>query len=192
LFFEAADIVVDSFPMPSVTSLLEGGSHGAPLVALCEHGSDAATWCSDAPGLDPVMVRCPDLESYRHALDDLVGDAARRCALGQRTVASIRGSHIGSAWVEHIESLYARLGALADKPQPPVGGDQPQQGVVDEVTVTMLDQGDSLDLQVYAHRDSLPLDGFMLRRLARHPALLARACASRLLRRHRRRNLSSG
>ena len=55
LFYQAADVYVDSFPVPSITSLLEAGAFGVPVVTRCSHSTRAATLCADAPGLREVL-----------------------------------------------------------------------------------------------------------------------------------------
>ena len=71
-FYEAADIYVDSYPFSSITSMLEAGSYGLPVVTCCPYQGDSRVLGSGAPGLSDVMVRTSNPVQYRVALNRLI------------------------------------------------------------------------------------------------------------------------
>jgi Glycosyl transferases group 1 len=86
IFYQAADIYVDSFPFVSITSLLEAGSFGVPLVTRYPYTSDAcATLGADMPGLSGNLIRVSTLEEYTTSLSRLIEDDDYRLSLGEAT-----------------------------------------------------------------------------------------------------------
>lgn len=108
LYFEAADIYLDPFPVGSLTSALEAGLYGAPVVCYCPFIREAAVLSPDSPGVSSEMVRCFDLEKYRRTLGDLIVDEARRTSIGKRMQVSVSASHIGVNWFGFVEDAYAQ------------------------------------------------------------------------------------
>jgi hypothetical protein len=108
LFFQAADIYVDSFPIVSITSLLEAGSWGLPLVSYAPYGSASAILRSDAPGLDDRVLYVDDPETYARTLLKLSRDGGYRERLGEETGREIRRLHTGYGWLAGLEAVYAR------------------------------------------------------------------------------------
>lgn len=186
LFFQAADVYLDAYPMPSVTSLLEAGRYGTPLVTRCAPSGLAAVWGADAPGLDRCLVRAPVLADYTAALTRLVTDPAWREALGTATEREIRRCHVGSNWAAVLERLYAAIAELeARRPYapPPV---QRARSELDLITPNLLHHGVALEQMLYRHKAALGFDPFVAGRLSRRPGLLLRAVASRVVARWRR------
>jgi glycosyltransferase involved in cell wall biosynthesis len=108
LYYQAADIYVDSYPFTSNTSLLEAGARGLPLVTLLtSQPGDAEVLGAGAPGIDRTMIRAGNVEEWRAAIAGLIADPRQREQLGEETRAGIRGSHSGQGWLDHLEAMYA-------------------------------------------------------------------------------------
>jgi glycosyltransferase involved in cell wall biosynthesis len=113
VFYQAADIYVDSFPVASNTSLLEAGSYGTPLVSRSLYSSDASEiLCADMPGLTGNLIRVLDLEEYTAALSRLIEDEEFRLSLGEATRTKLEQTHWGANWLHSLENLYLRTATL--------------------------------------------------------------------------------
>ncbi len=106
-FYQAADIYVDSFPFVSITSLLEAGSYGVPLVSRYPYESDdCAVLGSDMPGLTGNLIRVRSLEEYTQILAKLAEDQEYRLCLGEATKNQIAAHHWGENWQRILEDVY--------------------------------------------------------------------------------------
>jgi hypothetical protein len=112
LFYAAADVYLDSVPFSSITSLLEAGSHGTPLLGYRLPEADLALVGPGAPGLEETMELAGDPETYRALLTRLVRDAEFRQRSGERARSEILSLHTGSKWVEAVHQLYAKVEQL--------------------------------------------------------------------------------
>jgi glycosyltransferase involved in cell wall biosynthesis len=108
LFYEAADIYIDSFPFASNTSLLEAASHGLPLVTYFPYSDDASVLGAGAPGIDATMKRVHDLEQYTAALSELIADAALRRRLGDEGRHQFAQWHGGDGWQRMLDQVLAK------------------------------------------------------------------------------------
>ncbi|MBW4646943.1 MAG: glycosyltransferase family 4 protein [Goleter apudmare HA4340-LM2] len=107
IFYQAADIYVDSFPFVSITSLLEAGSFGVPLVSRYPYSSDAsATLGADMPGLSGNLIRVRDIDEYTDVLSRLIEDQTFRLSLGQATKSKIEAVHWGENWQNVLNEVY--------------------------------------------------------------------------------------
>ncbi|MEA5566115.1 glycosyltransferase [Anabaena sp. UHCC 0399] len=113
IYYQAADIYVDSFPFVSITSLLEAGSYGVPLVSRYPYSSDSsAILGADMPGLTGNLIRVRNLEEYTDALSRLIEDEEYRLSLGEATKNKIAQTHWASNWQPALENLYLRATTL--------------------------------------------------------------------------------
>ncbi len=112
LFFQAADIYIDSFPFPSITSLFEAGLHGIPLVTRVAFGSGCRVMGADSPGIDEVILRASGIEDLQQTVMALVADEVLRNDLGLRTRASIEATNMGDGWNRALAAVYDRVLAL--------------------------------------------------------------------------------
>jgi hypothetical protein len=128
-FYDAADLYLDSFPFTSITSCLEAGSRGVPVVAFSPHPEAAPILGPGAPGLRHVL-QADDLGGYRSLLGDLIGDPARRAALGDATREAILGAHCGAGWAAGLQAVY-RLSAAAGRAPEPLGSDALEASTLD-------------------------------------------------------------
>ncbi len=106
VFYQAADIYVDSFPMTSITSMLEAGSYGTPLVSRHYFSSKSDILGGDAPGLTGNLIYVSDLNEYNQVLSNLVEDEDFRLSLGEKTKKKIVETHTGNGWQKNLEDIY--------------------------------------------------------------------------------------
>ena len=115
LLYAAADVYLDSVPFSSITSLLEAGSHGVPLLGYGLPNPALELLRPGAPGLDNAMELANDVESYRTLLTRLISDAKFRRRSGQRVQGLILSLHTGSNWIHAVHELYARVERSNDR-----------------------------------------------------------------------------
>ena len=106
VFYQAADIYVDSFPFISTTSLLEAGSYGVPLVSRFPYSDESTVLGADMPGLTGNLICTRDLEEYRKTLSRLIEDEKVRLALGEATRQKIVGTHTENFWQKSLQEVY--------------------------------------------------------------------------------------
>ncbi|MBD2493030.1 glycosyltransferase [Nostoc sp. FACHB-280] len=107
IYYQAADIYVDSFPFVSITSLLEAGSYGVPLVSRYPYSSDAAEILgADMPGLTGNLIRVRNVEEYTDVLSHLIADETYRLTLGEATRNKISQAHWPENWRSFLENVY--------------------------------------------------------------------------------------
>lgn len=107
LFYQAADIYIDSFPFVSNTSLLEAGSYALPLVSRFPYSNQSEILGADMPGLDGNLIQSQNLEEYKFNISNLIKDENYRKLLGERTREKILETHIGSSWQNFLEKMYS-------------------------------------------------------------------------------------
>jgi glycosyltransferase involved in cell wall biosynthesis len=103
----AADIYVDSFPFASITSLLEAGAHGIPVVSYRGHGPGCDVLSADPPAIDDDILSPETPDEFAEAVSALVADGQARESRGAILREKIAATHSGAAWQDVVESLYA-------------------------------------------------------------------------------------
>jgi len=107
LYVEAADIAVESFPIGSITAVLEAASYGNPVVSLRYAATDhAQIYRTDDPGLTDLIL-LPRQEAYESELAELVKDSAKRHSIGAKISENISQFHHGTGWRELVARAYA-------------------------------------------------------------------------------------
>jgi hypothetical protein len=106
VFYEAADIYVDSFPFTSPTSALEAGSYAVPLVAYCPYEGDAALLSAGAPGLTDTIVRARHAGELNGHLARLIVDPQLRMRVASMTQEAVIAAHTGEGWLRALDGLY--------------------------------------------------------------------------------------
>lgn len=109
LLYAAADIYLDSVPFSSMTSLLEAGSHGTPLLGLKPVNPELELLGPGAPGLEEAMELASDIPSYRSLLTRLVEDVGFRHQSGRRIQERILSSHTGIGWTNALRDVYTKV-----------------------------------------------------------------------------------
>lgn len=114
LFRSAADIYCNSFPLGSLTSLLEAGLAGLPCVSWSpyEKNSPAEFLSCDDLALDSHGIDCGDIDEYITRLRFLV-DLSDRTDVGAELSRCIAAFHIGEGWLEALNMAYFTGGKLA-------------------------------------------------------------------------------
>jgi hypothetical protein len=110
VYYHAADIYVDSFPTNSLTSALEAGAHGLPVVTCSPYHGTSLLLASDDPGLQLGRLWVDTPNALAEAIRGLVADVAKRRALGGTVKHEITALHAGDGWTEMLARVY-ELGA---------------------------------------------------------------------------------
>src|SRR5262249_45466460 len=139
LFYQAADVYLDSFPLPSITSLLEAGSYGTPLVSgcPCPPAPPGSVLGADTPALDTCLIRATDPADFRAAVGRLVEDAGLRRRTGEETRQSIAAIHAGAGWQRALEAVYGRALAVSPASGLPAGLMRPDRPSVEDLDRTL-------------------------------------------------------
>ncbi len=112
VFFEAADIYVDSYPFVSSTSMLEAAAYGLPLVTRFEAPEAAEIVAINHPGLDATARVARDQAEYEAHLTALITDAEARRAAGSGISAAIARLYAPASWLAGLDAVYAEAQAL--------------------------------------------------------------------------------
>lgn len=107
VLYAAADVYLDSVPFSSITSLLEAGTRGVPLLGYGSPDSELMLLGPGAPGLEQAMLLAGDAEAYRSLLSRLITDLEYRQQSGRQVQADILSLHTGKNWVDAVGRLYA-------------------------------------------------------------------------------------
>ncbi|MGE0740460.1 MAG: glycosyl transferase family 1 [Hyphomonadaceae bacterium] len=112
LYYEAADIYVDSFPFVSSTSMMEAAGLGTPLVSRFYGPREARIFAINHPGIDaPTLHGDTEAEYVRH-LDALIGDPDLRARKGEEARQAVLHYHTPPSWLDFIEKAYALAASL--------------------------------------------------------------------------------
>jgi glycosyltransferase involved in cell wall biosynthesis len=126
LLYRAADFYLDSFPFCSLTSLLEAGSYGLPLVTLGGHPG-AEILGADLMGLEEVLLVADRPDAYAQSIVALAEDGYARGQLGERTRQCVGAVSSGEGWLRQLESVYAAAVALRSEGRVPTVSVVPPQ-----------------------------------------------------------------
>ena len=160
LFYEAADVFLDSFPrLGSLTSLLEAGSHGLPLVSYCPHPAQARVLCCDDPALSEVLNRAGNVNEFRERIGELLENCELRLRQGELTKNSVLAIHDGKGWRGFVQDLYLRASHAHAVSEEQEGSDVPQASELDTLLAGVHDSsGFAKDVRaiVWQHAGLLP------------------------------------
>lgn len=127
LYFEAADIYVDSFPFVSSTSMMEAAGLGIPLVSRFYGPPEARIFAINHPGIDAPTLHGADEAEYVAHLDRLIADPALRAAKGDEARQAVLHYHTPPSWLDFIEQAYRLAVQL-----PPIDPKAQLAGMADE------------------------------------------------------------
>ena len=107
-YYIAADIYLDSFPVPSFTSLLEAGQAGVPVIA--RSGFDSHGGYLDLDELDGVtgFVRARSAQEVTSTLVAWGRNPQARVAAGAALRERLQETHSGTGWLRSVETAYRR------------------------------------------------------------------------------------
>lgn len=159
LYQQAADIYVDSFPIVSITSLLEAGSFGTPLVSRQPFGPDSEVLLADAWGLDGTLLRATTSEQYASVLTKLIEDADYRRTLGTATADAITTAHALTAWTSQLGGVYAQCAANAADGSPRGIPDDVRQHALDRDLITIHSRGFDWSVESIRRLRAIPAGG---------------------------------
>lgn len=109
LLYRSADVYLDSYPFSSITSLLEAGSQGVPLLSCRAPAPDLRLLGPGAPGLDDSIQMADGPEAYGQLLARLITDLEFRRECGERVRTSILSQHCDNQWLAALNDIYRRL-----------------------------------------------------------------------------------
>ena len=119
MLLSIADAYVDSFPFASLTSMLEAGAHGLPLVTFRGHPAECAVLGSDSPGLEDLLLAPSTPAGFVSALMELADSVSTRAARGSATRTAIADGHSPSAWRETAKRVYTEAALSRTAPVAP-------------------------------------------------------------------------
>jgi hypothetical protein len=104
--FAAADVYLDSIPFSSITSLLEAGIRGLPVLGRAPSLRECSLLGPGAPGIEGVMELAKDDEEFGHCLTRLVSERSYREQRGEQLRQQILSFHTGHGWISSLRRLY--------------------------------------------------------------------------------------
>jgi hypothetical protein len=102
MFYDAADVYVDSYPFASLTSMLEAGLRGVPLLAYTPHRRLAPVFCSDDISLGHCLSRASEPRAFQEIAASLIRCPEDRDRMGEIARERILAEHTGSGWRRHL------------------------------------------------------------------------------------------
>ncbi|MEA2131618.1 MAG: hypothetical protein QOJ85_4509 [Solirubrobacteraceae bacterium] len=138
LLQQAADVYLDSFPFSSLTSLLEVGAFGTPVVTYRGHPEDCLVLGADTRGLDEHMLCPASAGEFQRDVSQLLTSPERRSELGARTRTAIIDTHTGEGWRASVAELYERAADMRAAPR--LGSARRQTGRLDVLIDLVMEQ----------------------------------------------------
>ena len=112
IYFEAADIYLDSYPFPSSTSMLEAVGYGLPPVTLFAIPDAARIIGINHIGLLGSVTQARSDAEYTEAVSTLIADADLREQKGRHAREVAEQTITPPGWCEHLEKMYERAREL--------------------------------------------------------------------------------
>jgi hypothetical protein len=135
LYFEAADIYVDSFPFASSTSMLEAANYCLPLLTLCEGQREPAIFQINHVALARSALRANSIAEFQSLLLRLISDEELRYSWGCSAFEAVRSDHQHPGWLKCLDATFDRARELPklkwDRTSIDVAGDMPRLGELD-------------------------------------------------------------
>ncbi|WP_395645012.1 hypothetical protein [Terricaulis sp.] len=108
IYFEAADIYVDSFPFVSSTSLMEASGYGIPSATIFLAPDEARIFGINHVALVGTVQQARSLDAYRAIVNEMIRDPVHRNALGEAAREAVAREHNTPGWMRWIEAAYAK------------------------------------------------------------------------------------
>jgi hypothetical protein len=112
IYYEAADIYVDSYPFVSSTSMMEASGHGAPAVSIFTHPDDVRITAINHFALVGNTWQARSFDEYRAMLEKLIADPKLRETMGNTACEAVAAAHNPPGWNKWMEGVYERAGEL--------------------------------------------------------------------------------
>ena len=112
IYYEAADIYVDSYPFVSSTSMMEASGHGAPAVSIFTHPDDVRITAINHFALVGNTWQARSFDEYRAMLEKLIADPKLREDMGRTACEAVAAAHNPPGWNKWMEAVYARAAEL--------------------------------------------------------------------------------
>lgn len=120
---DAADIYLDSYPTPSLTSILEAAAHELPSLSYAPAVEpDLKILQPDSPGLTAGHQNARTPDEYELLLRGLIDGKEYREELGASNRENVTGAHTGEGWRSYLDLAYKSMR------DPIQGGGQVQNG----------------------------------------------------------------
>lgn len=104
VYFEAADIYVDSYPFVSTTSVIEAAGYSLPLVSRFYAPKEAEIVSVDQPGPKASAMFASSDNEYIEILRKLIADPDLRQAKGNAAERAVAAFHHAPAWSRFWET----------------------------------------------------------------------------------------
>lgn len=112
VYFEAADIYIDSYPFPSSTSMMEAAGYGAPMLTLFTAPDAARIFGINHVALVGAALQARSIDEYRQTLDRMITDRAWCEKLGQEGKEAVTREHNMPGWMRWLDGVYKRAADL--------------------------------------------------------------------------------
>jgi hypothetical protein len=133
----AADIYLDSFPLTSLTAVLEAGKARLPILRLGIDDPGMAAFRPDDIALDGHLVEAQDQPAFRRALLDLIEDPGVRERRGEETQKAVEANHVGRGWLRELGKVYAQAAPAAALPR--LDASEPVEFQVESIDLALTD-----------------------------------------------------
>lgn len=112
VYFEAADIYVDSFPFVSSTSMMEAACYGLPLLTLFTGKPHGRILAINHVGLVGTALTASSLPDYQEKLASLLSDGDLRSSAAAAAQARVNADHQMPGWRGWLHAAYDRAASL--------------------------------------------------------------------------------
>lgn len=108
-YYIASDIYLDSYPISSLTSLLDAAKYGLPVLSL---NTGMKTSDIDDIALNNLDFCFSNHEELLARMRYLVDNVTERAIYGTECQKEIENFHIGSGWLMLLEKIYKEVGTI--------------------------------------------------------------------------------
>jgi hypothetical protein len=108
IFYDAADVYLDSWPFSSLTSMLEAAAHGVPVLAFDAGARDHPVFGPDDPAVNRYALLAEDDRAYQSLLERVFIDSEFRSDRGDMARRVVTAVHSGANWRRSLVQLYER------------------------------------------------------------------------------------
>jgi glycosyltransferase involved in cell wall biosynthesis len=103
--YRSADLYLDSYPVGSLTSVLEAGSYELPVVQLEQNSDPARLLISDDPRISSELLPCSSPTELVDRVQRLTKDETYRRAKGHAIAQALVSAESQSRWHDQLENL---------------------------------------------------------------------------------------